>query len=419
MNTQGTNVNSSSNWGFRVIGIEICSNLSEGTRKRDRNVHGFRTMEVRLYTFFFSDFSETFSNKTLEQYPSPLYRYRYKNNNPDHNLDSDSGYSSPLHRKNQVCSGTQSDSIQPWVMTLNSVQSDDPSIVHAATVPQQKFSYAFIAQKEPSPKPVINVDNQKTDVRENCKERKQKPVDRNNLNSGSANNRRDKNYDKRSHVSQDFRSSNQNTSAYDLNNPHINRNVNKKFVGEKNQDELQSKGFQGRKQGQKHMNDSDETARGGYSRKGSAKQEENEYGFSRTKNLNLERQGDKRNVQESKFGKNLPKHGQVKQNVKKDEIKESEMANNETETETGEPGKKKRRRRRRRKKKNKEGDQDSQEEGEPVPKQEVELHFEDVEEFPDLSSAKVSDPTSPVILMSYSAMLQTVSHMVLLHCKTE
>ena len=44
-------------------------------------------------------------------------------------------------------------------------------------------------------------------------------------------------------------------------------------------------------------------------------------------------------------------------------------------------------RRRRRKKKNKDGEPDSQEEGKPD-QEKVELHFEDVEEFPVLSSAK-------------------------------
>jgi hypothetical protein len=46
-------------------------------------------------------------------------------------------------------------------MSSSSIKSDDPSIVHAATVPQQKFSFAFIAQKKPSPQPVLSVDNQK------------------------------------------------------------------------------------------------------------------------------------------------------------------------------------------------------------------------------------------------------------------
>ena len=65
-------------------------------------------------------------------------------------------------------------------------------------------------------------------------------------------------------------------------------------------------------------------------------------------------------------------------------------------------------RRRRRKKKNKDGEPDSQEEGKPD-QEKVELHFEDVEEFPVLSSAKVSNNMATG--KSYSAAVQeTVSH---------
>jgi negative regulator of genetic competence, sporulation and motility len=87
------------------------------------------------------------------------------------------------------------------------------------------------------------------------------------------------------------------------------------------------------------------------------------------------------------------------------ENQRNEVLNDEKEDDNGETGKKKRRRR---KKKNKDGEPDSQEEGKPD-QEEVELHFEDVEEIPVLSSAKVSDNMATG--KSYSAALQqTVSH---------
>lgn len=339
---------------------------------------------------------------SLIQHPSPLFksslhrRHLRQHESTEHDLDSDSGYSSPLHRKNQVCSATQSDSITPWVMSSNSIQSDDPSIVHAATVPQQKFSYAFIAQKEPSPQPMLSVDNQKK--QDNYKEKRQKQVDRNNSNQDRSNlNRKD-------NRSRENKSNSRNT--YDPNSQHINKNVSKQFDGGgKLQCDIQSTGHQGKRPGQKHLNDSEENTKGGYSR--SARFEENDYGFSRTKNLNTEKQGERKNLQELKSVKSL-KNDKLLQNDKNFENHRSEVLNDEKEDNNGETGKKKRRRRRRRKKKYKDEEPDSQEEAKPE-QEEVELHFEDVEEFPDLSSAKVSDNMATGI--SYSAILQqTVSH---------
>jgi hypothetical protein len=318
-------------------------------------------------------------------------------------LDSDSGYSSPLHRKNQVCSATQSDSITPWVMSSSSIKSDDPSIVHAATVPQQKFSYAFIAQKEPSPQPVLSVDNQKK--QDNYEEKRQKQVDRNNSNQERSN------FNRKDNRSRDYKSTSRNT--YDPNSQHINKNIGNQFDGGgKLQGDIQSKGHQGKRPGQKHFNDLEENTKGGYSR--SARFEENDYGFSRTKNLNTEKQGERKNLQESKSVKSF-KNGKLLQSDNNFENQRNEVLNDEKEDDDGEAGKKKRRRRRRRKRKNKDGEPDSQEEGKPdqeegkPDQEEVELHFEDVEEFPDLSSAKVSDNMATGI--SYSAILQqTVSH---------
>ena len=265
-------------------------------------------------------------------------------------------------------------------MTSNSIQSDDPSIVHAATVPQQKFSYAFIAQKEPSPRPVINQDNQNS--AEKLKTAQQKSPNNQNRNKQNPGNR-----------SHDSQLANRNTSnTYDLNNQHINKQANKKSeVRNKFQGDIQTKQNQVRKTGKTN---SDEETRG-FSRKGTTSIDENDYGFSRTKNLRSER----KQSHESNFNKNNLQEGN-----------KSETGQNlETEGESGTQGKKKRRRRRKRKKKNPDDPADSQDEAEYEPQQEVELHFEDVEEFPDLSSAKALNNKSSGVGISYSAILQTVS----------
>ncbi|XP_052097571.1 selenocysteine insertion sequence-binding protein 2-like isoform X1 [Mytilus californianus] len=345
-----------------------------------------------------TDFSENFAYKTLEEHPSSLYRKSHRrnmrqNDNRERDINSDSGYSSPLHKRNQITIGTQSDSTLSWKLTSNSIQSDDPSIVHAATVPQQKFSYAFIAQKEPSPRPVINQDNQKS--AESVRTGQQKSS--NNQNKGKPSSG---NHGNRSHDSQ---LANRNTSnTYDLNNQHINKHANKKSeVSDKFQGDIQTKRNQVRKTGQTN---SDEETRG-FSRKGTTSLDENDYGFSRTKNLRLDKQGERKQSHESNFNKNILKEDKKKENG---ENLENEFIGNEAAGESGAQGKKKRRRRRKRKKKSTDDPADSQDEADLEPKQEVELHFEDVEEFPDLSSAKALSNKSSAVGISYSAILQTV-----------
>ncbi|XP_076080464.1 uncharacterized protein LOC143051484 isoform X1 [Mytilus galloprovincialis] len=344
-----------------------------------------------------TDFSENFAYKTLEEHPSSLYRKSHRRNIHDNrDLNSDSGYSSPLHKRNQITIGTQSDSTLSMKLTSNSIQSDDPSIVHAATVPQQKFSYAFIAQKEPSQRPVINQDNQNS--AENLKTGQQKSPNNQNRNKQNPGNRShdsqlaNRNTPNPGNRSHDSQLANRNTSnTYDLNNQHINKQANKKSeVRNKFQGDIQTKQNQVRKTGKTN---SDEETRG-FSRKGTTSIDENDYGFSRTKNLRSER----KQSHESNFNKNNLQEGN-----------KSETGQNlETEGESGTQGKKKRRRRRKRKKKNPDDPADSQDEAEYEPQQEVELHFEDVEEFPDLSCAKALNNKSSGVGISYSAILQTV-----------
>ena len=117
-------------------------------------------------------------------------------------------------------------------------------------------------------------------------------------------------------------------------------------------------------------------------------EDDNKYGFSRTKN--------RRQSQESRSEAN-------NRNVKVEEDNENvDKSNDEEKTLSG---KKKRRRRRHRKKKNTDDVNDSHDE---EFKQGVELHFEDVEEFPDLGSASAPGATSPGVGILYSAVLQSV-----------
>lgn len=120
-----------------------------------------------------TEFSDSFANKTLAQYPSPIYNPKLSNHGNrsvigSSSEDSDSGYHSPLHRKNQVTSGTQPMAINPAVIDSNTQHKNDYSKLvaeHSKTekIPskqtsaapkesqssQQIFSYAFIAQSKP------------------------------------------------------------------------------------------------------------------------------------------------------------------------------------------------------------------------------------------------------------------------------
>lgn len=128
---------------------------------------------IAVVSFFVVEFSDSFANKTLAQYPSPIYNPKLSNhgNRPvigSSSEDSDSGYHSPLHRKNQVTSGTQPMAINPAVIDSNTQHKNDYSKLvaeHSKTekIPskqtsaapkesqssQQIFSYAFIAQSKP------------------------------------------------------------------------------------------------------------------------------------------------------------------------------------------------------------------------------------------------------------------------------
>ncbi|XP_048749684.2 selenocysteine insertion sequence-binding protein 2-like isoform X3 [Ostrea edulis] len=120
-----------------------------------------------------TEFSEKFANQILAQYPSPLF-------NPDlssrglsrvvgsSSEDSDSGYHSPLHRKNQVTSGTQPGELVSTPVVNKSQRNTRDSDKHLINQPSsgraaekssisskesppshQVFSYAFIAQSKP------------------------------------------------------------------------------------------------------------------------------------------------------------------------------------------------------------------------------------------------------------------------------
>lgn len=68
------------------------------------------------HTLTLSDFSDEIANLTLSERPSPLYRkdrprnwlYNQDSTTDSEEVDSDSGYSSPMHRRNQTTNGTQS-----------------------------------------------------------------------------------------------------------------------------------------------------------------------------------------------------------------------------------------------------------------------------------------------------------------------
>lgn len=134
--------------------------------------------------FFVVEFSDSFANQTLAQYPSPIYNPKLgKLGNRagigSSSEDSDSGYHSPLHRKNQVTNGTQPVGVIPAPVVSPSPSKSDYSRLVADqrkteksppkerggskenTSAQQIFSYAFIAQS----KPVIESSVKKEEVK--------------------------------------------------------------------------------------------------------------------------------------------------------------------------------------------------------------------------------------------------------------
>ncbi|XP_061185110.1 selenocysteine insertion sequence-binding protein 2-like [Saccostrea echinata] len=111
-----------------------------------------------------TEFSETFANQTLAQYPSPMFNPNLSSPGKSRMIgssseDSDSGYHSPLHRKNQVTSGTQPGEPVPTQQNNNSKTKAGKSVERIPTnqtlrakekeASQQIFSYAFIAQSKP------------------------------------------------------------------------------------------------------------------------------------------------------------------------------------------------------------------------------------------------------------------------------
>ncbi|KAK3095398.1 hypothetical protein FSP39_014182 [Pinctada imbricata] len=121
---------------------------------------------------------------------------------------------------------------------------------------------------------------------------------------------------------------------------------------------------------------------------------------------NRRSKSNKENVENKPASKHQPISGPSDQS-QADDKKEN------MEDEEGE-GKKKRKRKRKRKKKRKDGDEsDGGAMKDSTPQKEVELHFEDEEEFPDLmaSTASGSNKTggASIPLLSYSAMLKSSS----------
>lgn len=129
-------------------------------------------IEVHVVSFYVVEFSDSFANKTLAQYPSPIYNPKLSNHGNRQVIgssseDSDSGYHSPLHRKNQVTSGTQPMAINPALVDSDTQHKNDysklvaehsepeklpsnqPSASKDTPSSQQIFSYAFIAQSKP------------------------------------------------------------------------------------------------------------------------------------------------------------------------------------------------------------------------------------------------------------------------------
>ncbi|XP_060080198.1 uncharacterized protein LOC132559585 [Ylistrum balloti] len=196
--------------------------------REERVPRGIIFKEISIQT----EFPERFANKTLAVYPCPFYSPQNHNGcrllySSDSELDSDSGYSSPLHKRNYVSSGTHpaeftetvvftqhSESVQsisnanqsekrqniskssqsgnsisnsdklgqnklnllhpeqrPY--NQNSVQSGQSDVVTPSAVPQQKLSYAMIAQKVPSPKSSVQPENTPSanvcDISNDCK----------------------------------------------------------------------------------------------------------------------------------------------------------------------------------------------------------------------------------------------------------
>ncbi|KAJ8311671.1 hypothetical protein KUTeg_011026 [Tegillarca granosa] len=105
-----------------------------------------------------TDFPEKIANLTLIQQSSPLFINSHRNvrkqkrlsDSNESEVDSDSGYSSPLHKRNQVSNGTQPIESMTFVSSARKTLSAQNAVPPSSSVPQQKLSYASIAQRSPS-----------------------------------------------------------------------------------------------------------------------------------------------------------------------------------------------------------------------------------------------------------------------------
>lgn len=106
----------------------------------------------------YSDFSDEFANLTLSERPNALYSWTVTKRlmkstgsqpNPStdsEEVDSDSGYSSPLHRRNLVSNGTHA--VSRTLMNA-CLMAPPPDTI---TTTQPLITYALVAQKSPSHK---------------------------------------------------------------------------------------------------------------------------------------------------------------------------------------------------------------------------------------------------------------------------
>ncbi|XP_062573885.1 selenocysteine insertion sequence-binding protein 2-like [Saccostrea cucullata] len=210
-------------WNQRSRNCSGKSNTSDGQRedskagtrgkKRERIKSGGASQEKTTLsqlsvqmrdTAVQTEFSEKFANQTLAQYPSPIYNPNLVSPGKGRVIgssseDSDSGYHSPLHRKNQVTSGTQpgepvTSGTQPGEIVTtqqNTPSKSGKSVEKTSTnqtlkakekeAGQQIFSYAFIAQSKPviesslkSEPEVERTESKKTEGEESGNEGKKK-----------------------------------------------------------------------------------------------------------------------------------------------------------------------------------------------------------------------------------------------------
>lgn len=112
--------------------------------------------------FSLPDFEDNLAKLRLKEKPNSLYKnfpHRTKElKGGDFSLseevDSDSGYSSPLHRRNMVSNGTEP--LDPQQIETNSLVVTGSIQTSQNTVPQSRLSYAAIAQKAPVARHVVS-----------------------------------------------------------------------------------------------------------------------------------------------------------------------------------------------------------------------------------------------------------------------